>query len=218
MTPSWSRNDAIGAEGKRKMSAGLHSGIGARALHVVIDMQELFDSHPDWGVADLRRILPQVLRLATAHPRRTVYTRFVPPHSPEEAAPSWQRYYRFWRNATLDRSGPQAVDLIPELAALPMAGVIDKAGYSAYSSADFAPLLRRLGADTLIFTGVETDVCVWATVLAAIDHGLRVIIATDAVTSGDLKAHEMTLRLAADRFAQQIELASIDEILAAWQP
>ena len=73
------------------MSAGLHSGIGANALHVVIDMQELFDSHPDWGVADLRRILPQVLRLAEAHPHRTAYTRFVPPHSPEEAAPSWQR-------------------------------------------------------------------------------------------------------------------------------
>ncbi|HWU00552.1 MAG TPA: cysteine hydrolase [Terriglobales bacterium] len=200
------------------MSAGLHSGIGAKALHVVIDMQELFDSHPDWGVADLRRILPQVLRLASAYPQRTLYTRFVPPHSPEEAAPSWQRYYHFWRNATLDRTGLKAVDLVPELAALPTAGVIDKGGYSAYSSPDFAPLLQRLGADTLIFSGVETDVCVWATVLAAIDHGLRVIIATDAVTSGDIKAHEMVLQLAADRFSQQIELARVDEICAAWQP
>ncbi|HVI91745.1 MAG TPA: cysteine hydrolase [Dongiaceae bacterium] len=200
------------------MSAGLHSGIGANALHVVIDMQELFDSHPDWGVADLRRILPQVLRLAQAHPHHTAYTRFVPPRSPEEAAPSWQRYYRFWRNATLDRTGPQAVDLVPELAALPTAGVIDKGGYSAYSSPDFMLLLQRYSADTIIFSGVETDVCVWATVLAAIDHGLRVIIAKDAVTSGDLKAHEMVLQLAAERFSQQIELASIDEILAAWQP
>lgn len=200
------------------MSVGLHSGIGDMALHVVIDMQELFDSHPDWGVADLRRILPQVLRLAAVHPSRTVYTRFVPPHSPEEAAPSWQRYYRFWRSATLDRTGLKAVDLVPELAALPTAGIIDKGGYSAYSSRDFAPLLQRLGTDTIIFSGVETDVCVWATVLAAIDHGLRVIIATDAVTSGDIKAHTMVLQLAADRFSQQIELASVDEILAAWQP
>ena len=105
---------------------------------------------------------------------------------------------------------------MPELAALPLAGIVDKAGYSAYSSADFAPLLDRLGADTLILSGVETDVCVWATVLSAIDDGRRVIIATDAVASGNRDTHDATLRIAADRFDLQIELATVDEILAAW--
>lgn len=198
------------------MTTGLHAPIGSQALHVAIDMQVIFDSHPEWGVADLRRILPQVLRLTKAQPSRTICTRFVPPHRPEDAAGSWQRYFQYWRTATLDQAGIAAVDLVAELAALKIAGVIDKTGYSAHSSADFAPLLRQRDIDTLILSGVETDVCVWATALTAIDQGLRVVIARDAVTSGDLSAHQAILHIAAERFGQQVDLASTDEILADW--
>ena len=195
---------------------GLHSPLGASALHVVIDMQVLFDSHPDWGCPDLRRILPAVERLAQARPGRTVCTRFVPARDAASAVGCWQRYYRHWHGATLEQAGEAAVELVPELAALPLAGIIDKGGYSAYSSPDFVPLLDRLGAETLILSGVETDVCVWATVLSAIDDGRRVIIATDAVASGNRETHDATLRIAADRFDLQIELATVDDILAAW--
>ncbi len=195
---------------------GLCGPIGPAALHVVIDMQVIFDDHPDWGVADLRRILPVVRRFALAKPDRTVCTRFVPPRRAEDALGCWQRYFQHWRTATLDQAGATAVNLVAEMAALPLAGIIDKPGFSAYSSANFAPLLQRWQIDTLILSGVETDVCVWATALSAIDHGLRVVIARDAVTSGDIGAHDTTLRLAAERFGQQVELATVDEILAAW--
>jgi nicotinamidase-related amidase len=198
------------------MTTGLHAPIGPHALHVAIDMQVLFDSHPDWGVADLRRILPQVLRLTRAQPMRTICTRFVPPERPEDAAGSWRGYYQHWRTATLDRAGAAAVDLVAELAEIKIGGVIDKTGYSAYSSPDFVPLLLARDIDTLILSGVETDVCVWSTALAAIDHGLRVVIASDAVTSGDLSTHAATLHIAAARFGQQIELVDTDEILADW--
>lgn len=196
--------------------SGLHAGIGGKSLHVAIDMQVLFDSHPDWGVADLRRILPQVRRLAESRPDRTICTRFVPARRPEDAAPGWQRYYRHWRSATLEHAGTEVVALVEELAGLPLMAVIDKAGYAVQSSPDFAPLLDRHEINTLILSGVETDVCVWATAQAAIDQGLRVIIAADAVTSGDSTAHQMILKLAADRFGLQIELATVDEIIAAW--
>ncbi|MDY0885062.1 cysteine hydrolase [Dongia soli] len=195
---------------------GLHSPLSPSALHVVIDMQVLFDSHPEWGCADLRGILPAVQRMATARPDRTVCTRFVPARNAASAPGCWQRYYRHWHGATLEQAGEAAVELVPELAALPLAGIVDKAGYSAYSSADFVPLLDRLRADTLILSGVETDVCVWATVLSAIDDGRRVVIASDAVGSSNRDTHDATLRIAADRFDLQIELATVDEILAAW--
>ncbi|MET1025912.1 MAG: isochorismatase family cysteine hydrolase [Dongiaceae bacterium] len=196
--------------------SGLHSPIGSSALHVVVDMQVIFDSHPDWGVANLRRILPAVRRLSLARPDRTICTRFVPPRRAEDAVGCWRRYFDHWKTATLDQAGTTAVELVPELAVLPLAGIVDKPGYSAYSSPDLAPLLQRRQIETLILSGVETDVCIWATALSAIDHGLRVIIARDAVTSGDMGAHEASLRIAATRFDQQIELATVDEILAAW--
>ncbi len=198
------------------MTEGLHAPIGAGALHVAIDMQVIFDNHPEWGVADLRRILPAVLRLAEARPAQTIATRFVPARNPEAAPVSWQRYFRHWQSATLDRAGEDVVNLVPELLALPLAGVIDKPGYSAYSGADFASLLQRHGTDTLILSGVETDVCVWATALSAIDGGQRVVIVRDAVTSGDLAAHEAILHIAAERFGHQIDLATVDEVLASW--
>lgn len=195
---------------------GLHGPIGSRALHIAIDMQVIFDSHPEWRVADLRRILPSVRRLAAARPDRTVATRFVPARRPEEAPGCWQRYFRHWQSATLDRAGQDAVALVAEMAELPLSHIVDKSGYSAYSAAEFAPHLRQRNIDTLILSGVETDVCVWATALSAIDHGQRVIIARDAVTSGDISAHQATLKIAAERFGQQVELAAVDEILAAW--
>lgn len=190
--------------------------LGGHSLHVAIDMQVIFDSHPDWGVADLRRILPAVMRLTEAKPNQTICTRFVPPRRAEEAAGCWQRYYRHWKSATLDEAGRSVIDLVPELAKLPIAGLVDKSGYAAHSSETFAPLLKRRNIDTLVLSGVETDVCVWATALSAIDHGLHVVIARDAVTSSDLTAHQAILHLAADRFNHQVELASVDEILANW--
>jgi nicotinamidase-related amidase len=198
------------------MTTGLHAPLGRTALHLVIDMQVIFDDHPDWGMADLRRILPQVLRLTEAHPDRTFCTRFIPADRAETALGIWQRYYRHWQSATLDRAGLGAVELVPELAGLPIAGLIDKPGFSAHSSPDLLPLLRQRDIDTLVLSGVETDVCVWATAMTAIDQGLRVVIAKDAVASGDPAGHQAILRLAAERFGLQIDLASVDEILAGW--
>ncbi len=46
---------------------------------------------------------------------------------------------------------------------------------------DLHQQLRGDGIDTVIITGGETDVCVLATMLGAIDWGFRVILVTDAL-------------------------------------
>ena len=68
----------------------------------------------------------------------------------------------------------------------------------------------------LVFSGVETDICVLGSVLDAVDRGYRVVIASDAVTSSDLASHEATLGRICRRFDVQIELATTEEVLAAW--
>jgi nicotinamidase-related amidase len=40
--------------------------------------------------------------------------------------------------------------------------------------------LRGASIDTIIITGDETDVCVLATMMGAVDWGFRVILVTDA--------------------------------------
>lgn len=71
--------------------------------------------------------------------------------------------------------------------------------------------------DTLVITGGETDVCVLATVLGAIDRGFRVVIVTDAVCSSADKTHDALMELYRSRFSEQVEAVSTAEVLDGWQ-
>ena len=78
-----------------------------------------------------------------------------------------------WRETTRDRSTPALLELMPALARLtPPATVIDKTRYSAFFEPQLLQHLRRRSADGLIVTGSETDVCVLATVLGAVDQAI----------------------------------------------
>ena len=64
------------------------------------------------------------------------------------------------------------LELMPPLAALcPPAAVIDKTRYSGFAEPKLLAHLREREADALIISGSETDVCVLATVLSAVDLG-----------------------------------------------
>jgi nicotinamidase-related amidase len=201
------------------MASGLRFGpLGPRAAHLCIDMQTLFAERTDWHVPWLERVLPAVTRLAAARRERTVFTRFVPPERPEDAAGAWRRYYEYWRHMTGERLDPGLIQLVPSLATLvPPATVIDKAHYSPFKEQAFLRFLARLGADAMILSGGETDVCVLAAVMDAVDAGYRVILAEDALCSASDESHDAMLRQFGARFSQQIEVAPVEEILDGWR-
>lgn len=62
-------------------------------------------------------------------------------------------------------------------------------------------------------TGGETDVCVLAAALGAIDLGYRVVVLRDAVCSGADETHDATLELLGDRFSVQLDLVTTEEFL-----
>jgi nicotinamidase-related amidase len=64
-----------------------------------------------------------------------------------------------------------------------------------------------------VITGGETDVCVLATVLGAVD---RVVLATDAVRSSSDETHDGMMTLYRQRFGQQLKVAMTDQILHNW--
>ena len=55
------------------------------------------------------------------------------------------------------------------------------ASISAFAEPRLIEHLRQREADALIVSGSETDVCVLATVLDAVDIGYRVIVVCDAI-------------------------------------
>jgi nicotinamidase-related amidase len=188
------------------------------AVHVAVDMQRLFgETGCPWCVPWFARVLPQVAALARRHPERTVFSRFIPPDEPEEMPGAWQDYFRRWRAMTRQNLDERLLELAPPLQALvPPAHLCDKAVYSAFGNARLAPWLQSHGIDTLIVSGGETDVCVLATVMSAIDLGYRIVLASDALCSVSDRTHDALMTLYRERFSQQLTMAVTGSILEAW--
>jgi nicotinamidase-related amidase len=180
-------------------------------------MQNLFAEDTPWHTPWMGRVLPVVRTIAERHAERTVFTRFIPPRRAEEMHGAWRRYFERWSNLTRERIDPHLLELVPPLAALvPPAACIDKNVYSPFAAPELPSLLRRRGADSLVITGAETDVCVLAAVMDAIDHGYRVVLATDAICSSSDETHDALLSLYRRRFSEQIEAVDSDAILSGW--
>ncbi|KXT76931.1 cysteine hydrolase family protein [Streptococcus sp. DD12] len=60
---------------------------------------------------------------------------------------------------------------------------IDKRHYSAFSGTDLDIRLRERGVDTLVLTGVLTDICVLHTAISAYNLGYKIEVVADAVAS-----------------------------------
>jgi len=118
---------------------------------------------------------------------------------------------------TLENLGEERVELLPELQVFtPPARVLDKSRYSPWLNTGLASALMASQVDTLVVTGAETDMCVLATVLGAVDMGFRVVVVSDALCSSSDQSHDALLALYHDRFGQQIETAECDEVLEMW--
>jgi len=189
-----------------------------RSVHLCVDMQRIFSADGPWPTPWMERVLPVALSLAARHPDRTVFSRFIPPERPEQMPGMWQRYYTRWRAATRAHLDSRLLDLMPPLAALcPPAAVIDNSRYSGFAEPRLLAHLQERQADALIVSGSETDVCVLATVLGAVDIGYRVIVVRDALCSSSDEGHKMLMRLYHTRFTEQIETADAEMVLSRWQ-
>ena len=208
---------ANSTEGVAKAGNDLPCGTIERALHVVIDIQRLFTEATEWQVTMMPTILRPVKTLIEHHPDATCFARFITPQRPEDAVGVWQGYYHHWNTVTGEHLDAGLLDVLPELVQLaPAAPVIDKTGYSVFSGPDFLPLLKARGIETLILSGVETDVCVLSTVMEAVDLGLRVVVVRDAVIGGSPEGHSAALDILRLRFDRQVEIADAAQIIANW--
>lgn len=129
----------------------------------------------------------------------------------------WAKYYNRWAAVTLENIDNRLVELLPPLARfVPPAQVLDKRVYSPWTEGRLDAQLRDTAVDTLVITGGETDVCVLATVIGAIDRGFRVVLVTDAICSSTDQTHDALMELYTKRFSEQVEAVRMEEVLANW--
>ena len=190
----------------------------ANAVHLCIDMQNIFASGGIWPTPWMERVLPGIVRMVEHNPARTVFTRFITPIAADDRPGRWRRYFTRWDCATRSRLPAGALELVGPLARFtPPAVLIDKPGYSAFFESSLASFLAEKQIGTLIFTGSETDVCVLASVLDAVDRGFRVIVVEDGLCSSSDEGHDALMTLYRTRFTEQIELASLAETCSLWR-
>lgn len=192
--------------------------LGEHCIHICVDMQRLFAEPTEWQMPWMEKILPTVVELVSAHPAQTLFTRFIPALRPGQGVGMWRHYYERWRTMTVEELGAPMIDLLRQLAAFsPPAKIFDKHVYSPWIGTDLHTILRKARIETVVVSGGETDVCVQATVMGAIDWGFRTILATDALCSSSDEARDALMEFYQDRLSEQLETATVETILRHWR-
>jgi nicotinamidase-related amidase len=179
---------------------------------LVIDMQRDF-LHPEGyaaraglDIAPLRRAiepLSRVLAAARAAGLTIVHTREghlpdlcdCPPYKLERSRRAGAEIGAVGPMGRVLVRGERGHDFIDALQ--PQTGeiVIDKPGYSAFEHTALGQVLTARGVDTLILTGITTEVCVSSTLRTAVDRGYRCFTVADACASSDAHLHAAALRM-----------------------
>ena len=91
--------------------------------------------------------------------------------------------------------GSHGHDIIPEVYPIEGEPVVDKPGKGAFFATDLDFLLRNWGIESLVVTGVTTEVCVNTTVREANDRGYECLVLEDCVGSYFPEFQEYALKM-----------------------
>ena len=94
--------------------------------------------------------------------------------------------------ATSNRVGLREHDLLDELDRRPDERVVNKITPSAFNSTPLELILHTYGCDTLLFTGVSTNMCVEGTLRDAADRGFGCVLVDDACGADAPEYHDAT--------------------------
>jgi len=79
-----------------------------------------------------------------------------------------------------------------------------KRKYSAFQGTDLDQLLRELGVDTVVLTGVVTDICIQHTAADAFFRRYRIIIPKDCVEAVDAATQEAAIKYMRKAYGPEI--------------
>ncbi len=91
--------------------------------------------------------------------------------------------------------GTQGAEVVDELKPEPTDFVLPKRRFSAFFKTDLDQTLRTFGIDTIVVTGMTTEVCVLMTAMDGLCHDFSVILLEDCCASRSKELHQSCLNL-----------------------
>jgi ureidoacrylate peracid hydrolase len=97
-------------------------------------------------------------------------------------------------------------NIVEEIKPSPMDHIVIKRRDSAFQDTEIGVWLESIGIDTLMFCGIDTSICVEASLRDAFNEGYDVILISDATASGNIKHSESTLEIVRDYYGLVMDL------------
>ncbi|MGH7306150.1 MAG: cysteine hydrolase family protein [Candidatus Rokuibacteriota bacterium] len=200
-----------------------------RTALVVVDMQRGFlDPGEAMEVPPAREIVPVIQRLVEvfrASCLPVVFTEFVysesapvligslqPEHRP--AAPGAPR--GFGRPSSSCLEGTPSAETVADLAPRPGEIVVRKRGYDAFAGTLLDGALRARNVTSLVVTGTMTDICVLATVTAALHRQYRVTVVEDGVATLWPEIQRATLDIIGRAYGRVATAKAVVDQISRW--
>jgi nicotinamidase-related amidase len=112
-------------------------------------------------------------------------------------------------------AGTPGAAVVPELEPKEGDYIVPKRRYSGFFGTDMDVLLRELGIDTVIMTGLHTHMCVRHTAADAFQYGYKIRVAKDATDSFTQEDYDSGLKYLKDTYFADI--TDVDSIIAEWE-
>ncbi len=115
--------------------------------------------------------------------------------------------------------GTQGAEVIDDLKPEPNDIVLPKRRFSAFFKTDLDQTLRTLGVDTIVVTGLTTEVCVLMTVMDGLCHDFSAVLLEDCSASRNKEFHQGCLNLYRDFSLYPLfKIMSLDEFMREVSP
>ena len=138
----------------------------------------------------------------------------LPDHGSDSGPWLAQRRRSTYSGDRIAIAGSEGAEFIDDLRPVEAEVVIRKHRYSAFKGTDLDMLLRARNIETVVVTGVSTNVCVESTAREAFESNYYVFVPRDAVASWDAELHAATLRNVEARLGH---VTSIAEVIETWR-
>lgn len=113
------------------------------------------------------------------------------------------------------RRGQPGVDIIEGLTPQPQDIVSERrGGLSGFHATELERTLRALDVQTVVLTGVSTNLALMALAIEAVNRLFQVVLPEDCTAGGDLEGHDTQLRLHFPLLATVTRSASVAEAVA----